>query len=563
MEKQPTPMELLLKRGKERGFLTYEELNDCLPDDTVSPEKIDEILMQLDEMGIDLVDETEVEGRAAPAEPAEQPGAWEEEAEPTSGARIDDPVRIYLTQMGEIPLLSREEEIRLAKKIEITRKRFRTKLLESDFVLSHCLTILDGVSEGEQPFDRTLHFDSTEEHDREEISKRLIENVKTLNRMLERNKADFRDLGRPRVAAHRRVAILRQMRTRRRRGVRLLEEVSIRTRKVQHLMMRLSEISERMDALQKEIERAQKSGKDADRLQRAEQELDQLEWQVVEEPLSLQRRVEAVDRRFNEYEDAKRRLSAGNLRLVVSIAKKYRNRGMSFLDLIQEGNTGLMRAVDKYEYKRGYKFSTYATWWIRQAITRSIADQARTIRIPVHMIETMSKLRNVSKCLVQELGREPLDRGDRRPRGALRRRDAPRPQDLAPPDLAGPSGRRERGQLLRRFHRGRDGGVAHQRRVAGDAQGQDRGGPEHADAPGARDHQAALRHRRRVHVHARGGRPRLQRHARARAPDRGESHPQAPAPRARAQARGISRRNSRLMKRYKSAATPADLSARR
>jgi len=407
MEKQPTPMELLLKRGKERGFLTYEELNDSLPDDTVSPEKIDEILMQLDEMGIDLVDETDVEGRAAPAEAAEPPGAWEEEVEPPPGARIDDPVRIYLTQMGEIPLLSREEEIRLAKKIEITRKRFRTKLLESDFVLSHCLTILDGVSEGEQPFDRTLHFDSTEEHDREEISKRLIENVKTLNRMLERNKLDFRELERPRVAARRRVGILRQMRTRRQRGVRLLEEVSIRTRKVQHLMMRLSEISDRMDALQKEIERAQKSGKDADRLQRAEQELDQLQWQVVEEPASLQHRVEAVDRRFDEYEDAKRRLSAGNLRLVVSIAKKYRNRGMSFLDLIQEGNTGLMRAVDKYEYKRGYKFSTYATWWIRQAITRSIADQARTIRIPVHMIETMSKLRNVSKTLVQELGREP------------------------------------------------------------------------------------------------------------------------------------------------------------
>jgi RNA polymerase primary sigma factor len=407
MEKQPTPMELLLKRGKERGFLTYEELNDSLPDDTVSPEKIDEILMQLDEMGIDLVDETDVEGRSAPVEPVEQPGAWEEEAEPTTGARIDDPVRIYLTQMGEIPLLSRDEEIRLAKKIEITRKRFRTKLLESDFVLSHCLTILDGVSEGEQPFDRTLHFDSTEEHDREEISKRLIENVKTLNRMLERNKQDFRELKRARIIARKRITILRQMRTRRQRGVRLLEEVSIRTRKVQHLMMRLSEISERMDALQKEIERAQKSGKDAERVQRAVQELEQLEWQVVEEPSSLQRRVESVDRRFDEYEDAKRRLSAGNLRLVVSIAKKYRNRGMSFLDLIQEGNTGLMRAVDKYEYKRGYKFSTYATWWIRQAITRSIADQARTIRIPVHMIETMSKLRNVSKTLVQELGREP------------------------------------------------------------------------------------------------------------------------------------------------------------
>ncbi len=547
MEKQPTPMELLLKRGKERGFLTYEELNDCLPDDTVSPEKIDEILMQLDEMGIDLVDETDVEGRAAPAEPVEQPGAWEEEAEPPPGARIDDPVRIYLTQMGEIPLLSREEEIRLAKKIEITRKRFRTKLLESDFVLSHCLTILDGVSEGEQPFDRTLHFDSTEEHDREEISKRLIENVKTLNRMLERNKVDFRELERPRVAARRRVAILRQMRTRRRRGVRLLEEVSIRTRKVQHLMMRLSEISDRMDALQKEIERAQKSGKDADRLQRAEQELDQLEWQVVEEPGSLLRRVEAVDRRFDEYEDAKRRLSAGNLRLVVSIAKKYRNRGMSFLDLIQEGNTGLMRAVDKYEYQRGYKFSTYATWWIRQAITRAIADQARTIRIPVHMIETMSKLRNISKT--PGAGTRPrADRSRRSPgRAALSVGETRRVLKISrhPISLDRPVGESE-DSYFGDFIEDETAESPDQRRVAGNAQGQDRGGPEHADVPRARDHQAALRHRRRIHLHARGSRPRLQRHARARAPDRGEGHPQAPAPRARKKAGRIPRRDPRI-----------------
>ncbi len=407
LEKMPPGVEQIFRRGKERGFLTFEEFNEALPDDIASPEKIDELLIQLDEMGIDLVDEADAV-EPPPAVVEAEIAVVEEEIETAAtGARIDDPVRMYLTQMGEIPLLTRDEEIRLAKKIEITRKRFRTKLLESDFALSHCLTILDGVSEGEQPFDRTLHFDSTEEHDREEISKRLVENVKTLNKMLESNKQDFRELKQPRLSQKKRVELLRRMRARRRRGVRLLEEVSIRTRKVQHLMKRIHEIADRMECLRKEIERIGKAGRDQERRVKAVQELDQCEWEAVEEPEALARRVRAVELRFEEYEDAKRRLSAGNLRLVVSIAKKYRNRGMSFLDLIQEGNTGLMRAVDKYEYKRGYKFSTYATWWIRQAITRSIADQARTIRIPVHMIETMSKLRNISKALVQELGREP------------------------------------------------------------------------------------------------------------------------------------------------------------
>src|SRR6185295_16435831 len=187
----------------------------------------------------------------------------------------------------------------------------------------------------------------------------------------------------------------------------LVEELSIRTQRVQPLMKKLEQISHRMTELEHHI--VELDGERAAREDRAnlEKELRDLMLMTLEDAGSLQRRMESVRERFAEYEQSKRDLSGGNLRLVVSIAKKYRNRGLSFLDLIQEGNTGLMRAVDKYEYRRGYKFSTYATWWIRQAITRAIADQARTIRIPVHMIETMSKLRKVSKQLLQDNAREP------------------------------------------------------------------------------------------------------------------------------------------------------------
>ncbi len=493
----------LLNLSRKRGWLAYEELNATLPDAFVDPERIDDVLIEVDRAGIDIVDVRDYKARVwreskkngtGPArkwvmpKPEEEgsihavTGVWQpagttpiqqsmlnvgtgeqsvphipllpeereqaeqaahhqretedhrresreartdedtaeidaeaaaELAEALTGAakRIDDPVRMYLTQMGTIPLLTREEEISLAKKIETTRMIFRRRVLESDYAVSQAIDVLEHVHRGELPFDRTMRVSTAEENAKAKIAKRIPYNTATARKLLDINREEWNAFEEAEAAGDEALAeqIWLRIQSRRRRLATLIEECSLRTSRIMPFHKKLRSISQKMQGLIAELAKAERNPDryDPEDVIVMEEELEGLRQLVLEDPEELADRVMRLDVVFWEYEQAKRDLSAGNLRLVVSIAKKYRNRGLSFLDIIQEGNTGLMRAVDKYEYKRGYKFSTYATWWIRQAITRAIADHARTIRVPVHMIETMSKLRNIEKQLLQKLGHEP------------------------------------------------------------------------------------------------------------------------------------------------------------
>ena len=406
MHRLDTNLNELIDVGQKQGFLTYTQVTDYLPDEALNPEKLDTLLLYLEEIELDILTEKEA-GMPEPEmkkKPAKKPKELTGE---DASRKIDDPVRMYLTQMGEIPLLTREQEIFLAKKIEVTRKRFRRALLESDYAMQAALDVLQKVNVGELPFDRTIKVSMTEGLEKNQILGRMPHNLKTLDYLRQKNEADFQTIVDPNASDSEKAEVQERLCVRRRKMVTLIEELSLRTQRLQPCLKRLEQISARMQEILRQIHQLRnlKSAKD-DRAN-LQRELDDLMRMTLETPQTLKARLECVECRFASYEQSMRDLSGGNLRLVVSIAKKYRNRGLSFLDLIQEGNTGLMRAVDKYEYRRGYKFSTYATWWIRQAITRAIADQARTIRIPVHMIETMSKLRKIGKQLVQEKGREP------------------------------------------------------------------------------------------------------------------------------------------------------------
>ncbi len=391
-------VQLLIHTGKKHGAVTFEEFNAYFPEECNSPERIDRVYDVLEKYNIRIKDD-----------PVQLDDLGNDKMDMLP-EKIDDPVRMYLTQMGEIPLLTRAEELLLAKTIENSRDQYRTSIYTSGFCQDALIRLSQEVMCGDQSIDKVIKLTpSSGEPTREDMMQRLSQNLATVERLFQENRSEFEKLYSSKLSARYKERLAEKIEARANKIGFLLAELTYRREILDNLRDGLRNHCHRFRMAERRLARAQKGRKKSEK-EAAEQEegkLLLLEKVAMESRDVLFDRVRNMNKYFADYERAKRKLSAGNLRLVVSIAKRYRNRGLSFLDLIQEGNTGLMKAVEKYEYRRGYKFSTYATWWIRQAITRSIADQARTIRIPVHMIETMSKVRNATKKLMQKLGYEP------------------------------------------------------------------------------------------------------------------------------------------------------------
>ena len=337
------------------------------------------------------------------AEPEEKP----RNGQGSRGAGTDDAIRLYLVQAANWPLLTRSQEIDLTRRVEESRRRFRRSVLLCPYAQRQALEILQGVQAGELAVDRTIETSITGQRQTHQVIGRMPHNLRTVAYLLDQDIRNFRRLVRSSRRPRRSHAAIRSLLRRRFKVARLLEELSLRTPRIIVLMKKLQEFSQRLTEL--EAARADSRRFQTNPGVRAQlvQQLNDLKFRTLETPASLRRRVQIIEARFKNWQSSRSQLAERNLRLVISVAKQYRGRGLSFLDLIQEGNAGLMRAVDKYEYQLGYKFSTYATWWIRQGITRSLADQSRLIRLPVHQVAKVSQVYRMASQLESRLGKVP------------------------------------------------------------------------------------------------------------------------------------------------------------